>query len=103
MHKRGEYFFEIITKILKYLSIPNIFTMRIEINEHIVADDEICGGDLTFKNTRILIKDVIGLLGAGVTIEEILRDYFPQITKEAIFASLKLASKNIENEKYVAF
>lgn len=77
--------------------------MRIEINEHIVADDEICGGDLTIKGTRVLVWQIIELLGAGVTIEEILRDYFPQITKEAIFASLKLASKNIENEKYVAF
>ena len=77
--------------------------MRIEINEHIVADDEVCGGDLTFKGTRVLVWQVIELLGAGVTIEEILRDYFPQITKEAILSGLTYASGTIENEKIIAF
>ena len=77
--------------------------MRIEINEYIVADDEVCGGDLTFKGTRVMIWQVIELLGAGVTIEEILKDYFPHITKEAILSSLTYASRTIENERFVAF
>ena len=76
--------------------------MRVEINEHIVADTEICGGDLTFKNTRIFVKDVVGLLSAEVTIEEILKEYYPELSREAILASLKLASKTIENERLVA-
>jgi len=75
--------------------------MRIEINPYIVADDEICGGDLTFKDTRIFVKDVIGLLGAGVTIEEILKEYYPELSREAILASLRLASENIENERFI--
>ena len=77
--------------------------MRIEINEYIVADDEICGGSLTFKGTRVMVWQVIELLGAGVPIEEILKDYFPQITKEAIFSSLNYASRTIENEKFISF
>ncbi|MGH9844860.1 MAG: DUF433 domain-containing protein, partial [Blastocatellia bacterium] len=31
---------------------------RIEFGQHIVSDPKICGGDLTFKGTRILVKDV---------------------------------------------
>lgn len=76
--------------------------MRVEINEHIVTDTEICGGDLTFRGTRIFVKDVIGLLSAGVTIEEILKEYYPELSREAILASLKLASKAIENKRLVA-
>jgi len=75
--------------------------MRVEIDEHIVADDDICGGDLTFRDTRILVKDVISLLGAGVTIEDILKEYYPELNREAILASLRLASKNIENERFI--
>ena len=41
-------------------------------NDYIVSDSEICEGSLTFKGTRILIGQVIELLGAGVTIEEII-------------------------------
>lgn len=76
--------------------------MRVEINDYIIADDEICSGTPTFKGTRIMVWQIVELLGAGVTIEEILRDYFPQITKEAILAALNYASKNIENERYIA-
>jgi len=77
--------------------------MRIEINEHIVADDEICGGTPTFKGTRIMVWQVLELLASGVTIDEILKDYFPELRKEAILASLNYASKSIEDEKYIAF
>ena len=76
--------------------------MRVEINEYIIADDEICGGTPTFNGTRILVSQVLSLQAAGISIEEILKDYFPQLTKEAIFAALNYASKNIENERYVA-
>ena len=30
-----------------------------EFGEYIVSDPEICGGDLTFKGTRVLVKDVL--------------------------------------------
>jgi len=75
--------------------------MRIEINDYIVADTEICSGDLTFKDTRIIVKDVIGLLSAGITIEEIIKEYYPEITRESILASLRLASETIENERFI--
>jgi len=70
--------------------------MRINLNEFIVSDSEICGGTHTFKGTRIM-----ELLGAGVSIEEILQNYFPQITKPAILSVLTYASKLIGEEKHV--
>ena len=77
--------------------------MITEINEDIVADSEICGGAPTFKGTRIMVWQVMELLGAGVSIDTILRDYFPQLSKEAIFSALKYASGIIEEEEYVSF
>jgi uncharacterized protein (DUF433 family) len=75
--------------------------MRIEINEYIVANNEICGGTPTFKGTRIMVWQVMELLGAGVSIENILQDYFPQITKPAILSVLTYDSKLIGEEKHV--
>ncbi len=75
--------------------------MRIDINEFIVSDSEICGGTPTFKGTRIMVWQVMELLGAGITIEEILQDYFPQITKPAILSVMTYASKLIGEEKHV--
>jgi uncharacterized protein (DUF433 family) len=46
--------------------------MRLEIGRYIVIDDEVCHGKPVFKGTRILVSDVFELLGAGVSIEEII-------------------------------
>ena len=75
--------------------------MRVKINEYIVADSEICHGKLTFKGTRIMVWQILSLIGAGITTEEIIRDYFPQLSKEAILSAVDYASKLFEEEKYV--
>ncbi|MFH1711554.1 MAG: DUF433 domain-containing protein [Nanoarchaeota archaeon] len=77
--------------------------MRIEINQYIVTDSEICGGTPTFKGTRVMVWQVMELLGAGVSIEEILQNYFPHITRPAILSVLTYASKLIGEEKNVLF
>lgn len=77
--------------------------MRIEINKYIVADSEICHGQPTFKGTRIMVWQIIELLGAGVSVEEILRDYFPQLNREAILSALNYASGIIHEERYASF
>jgi len=38
---------------------------RKELGQYVVADPEICHGQLTFKNTRILVADVLSLLAKG--------------------------------------
>ena len=77
--------------------------MRIETNNYIISNSKICGGSITFKGTRILVGQVIELLGAGITIEEIVEDYFPELNKKIILSALNYASKSIESEKYVSF
>ena len=46
--------------------------MRLEIGRCIVVDDGVCYGKPMFKGTRVLVSDVVELLGAGVSIEEII-------------------------------
>ena len=65
--------------------------MRIEINEYIVADSEICHGKLTFKGTRVMVWQVLDMLGAGVPFEEIL-EAFPSLSREHIIAALKYSA-----------
>jgi len=72
--------------------------MRIEINDYIVADDEICGGTPTFKGTRIMVWQVLELLEAGTPINEILTAYLVPLTKEHIKAALQFAANLTERE-----
>ncbi|MEX2017542.1 MAG: DUF433 domain-containing protein [Candidatus Pacearchaeota archaeon] len=77
--------------------------MKVEINNYIIADDEVCGGSPVFKGTRIMAWQVLELLAAGITINEILKNYFPELDGKAISAALNYASKIMEDERYVAF
>jgi len=75
--------------------------MRIEVNKYIVIDKEICHGKPTFKGTRILVSDVIELLAAGLSIKEILTDYYPTLNEDMVKEALDWAAKIIRGEHYV--
>ena len=66
--------------------------MRIEINEYIVADSEICGGTPTFKGTRIMVWQVLELLEAGMPLEEKIKNFITPLTREHVKAALHYAS-----------
>jgi len=65
--------------------------MRVEINQYIVADSEICHGKPTFKGTRVMVWQVLEMLEGGMSINEIIED-FPSLTKAHIRAALQYAA-----------
>ena len=65
--------------------------MRVEINEYIVSDSEICGGTPTFKGTRIMVWQILELLEAGTPVEEIMNYFITPLTREHIKAALHYA------------
>lgn len=65
--------------------------MRIEINEYIVADSEICHGKPTFNGTRIMVWQVLEMLEGGVPEEKILNAFLVPLTKQHIKATLHYA------------
>lgn len=67
----------------------------ISINKYIVADPEICHGKLTFRGTRVMVWQILEMLAAGETVDEILAD-FPSIAKKHINAALSYAAQITE-------
>jgi len=70
--------------------------VRLKIGEYTVVDDEICYGKLTFKGTRVLVGDVLELLAAGVSIEEIVKDYYPGLSEEMVGEALERAAEIVK-------
>jgi uncharacterized protein (DUF433 family) len=56
------------------------------------------GGKPTIRGMRISVNDILGWLGSGMTIPEILSD-FDELTQEDIFAALNYAADR-ENKIY---
>lgn len=58
-----------------------------ELRRRITVDPEVCGGRPCLRGMRVRVKDILDLLAAGVSREEILADY-PYIEDEDIMAAL---------------
>ena len=60
--------------------------------DRITVDPEVCGGRPCIRGLRIRVKDVLDLLAAGATREEILADY-PYLESDDITAVLEFAAR----------
>ena len=65
---------------------------RTEFGEYIISDPKICGGELTFKGTRILVKDVLYFVAKGMDWDSITSEYHGLIGREAIAETVSLAN-----------
>ena len=64
---------------------------RKELGQYIVADPEICHGQLTFKGTRIMVKSVLHYVAQGKDWDWISQEYFGKVSREAIAEAVSLA------------
>jgi uncharacterized protein (DUF433 family) len=68
-----------------------IESTRTELLSRITVEPGKCGGRPCIRGQRMRVSDVLDLLGAGASIEEILEDY-PYLTREDILAAISYAS-----------
>ena len=66
---------------------------RTELGQYIVADPEICHGQLTVKGTRIMVKSILEMLAKGYDWDRIAAAYNGRITQDAIAEVVKLANE----------
>ncbi len=67
----------------------------------ITIDPEQCGGRPCIRHYRIRVKDVLDMLAAGATREEILQDY-PFLEPADILACLESAAEQVNHPVLVA-
>jgi uncharacterized protein (DUF433 family) len=67
------------------------YCMNLERLNRITVEAGKCGGRPCIRGLRIRVTDVLELLGAGASFEEILRDY-PFLEREDILAALDYAA-----------
>src|SRR5258705_11679197 len=65
---------------------------RTEFGQYIVADPEICHGQLTFTGNRIMVKSVLEMLARGKDWDWISMAYDNRVSREAIAEAVSLAS-----------
>jgi uncharacterized protein (DUF433 family) len=70
--------------------------MRLERLNRITVEVGKCGGRPCIRGFRIRVSDVLELLGAGASIDEILVDY-PFLEREDILAAIEYAAHQVDH------
>lgn len=70
-------------------------------NGHIVIDPKICSGKPVLRGTRIMVKNILGMIAGGYNIDKIL-DAYPELTREMIQSALEYAATVIDEEQVIA-
>ena len=69
-------------------------------NNEIVVDAMICSGKPVIRGTRIMVKNILGMVAGGYTREQILLAY-PELTVEQVQAALEYAAQVLDEEQVV--
>ncbi len=59
--------------------------------ERITVDPKIHFGKPVIKGTRITVQNVLELVNEGLSFDQIIRDYYPDLKKDDIHACLQYA------------
>ena len=70
--------------------------MNIERLKRIMVEEGKCGGCPCIRGLRIRVSDILDLLAAGASFEEILSDY-PFLEREDILAAIEYAARQADH------
>ena len=70
-------------------------------NEWITVNQNICAGKPVIRGTRIMVKNILGLIAGGYTMDQVIQAY-PELTDEMVDAALQYAVTVIDEEKGLA-
>ena len=70
-------------------------------NGFIIVDPKICSGKPVIRGTRIMVKNILGMMAGGYTVDRILAAY-PELTREMVQAALEYAAAVIDEEQVIA-
>ena len=70
--------------------------------ERITLNPSVCKGRPTIRNMRFTVTELLELLAAGMTAEEVLADY-PYLQQEDIYACLLYASLISKTKNVISF
>ena len=70
-------------------------------NGWVIVDPTICSGKPVIRGTRIMVKNILGMVAGGYTLDRILEAY-PELTAEMVRTALEYAAVVIDEEQVVA-
>jgi uncharacterized protein (DUF433 family) len=64
----------------------------------IICDPKICGGKPVIRGTRIMVKNILGMVAGGYSVQRILKAY-PELKAQDVSAALAYAADAVTEEQ----
>ena len=68
--------------------------------DHVIQQPDVMGGKACIRGTRVTVGMLVGQIGAGHSIDEVLADY-PYLEREDIMQALRYAAWRAEEREVV--
>ncbi len=68
---------------------------RIEVNP------EICSGKPVIRGTRIMVRNILGMVAGGYTVDRVVEAY-PDLSRDDVVEALEYAARVVDEEQVVA-
>jgi uncharacterized protein (DUF433 family) len=69
--------------------------------DRIDVNPAVCSGKPIIRGTRIMVRNILGMVAGGYSAERILAAY-PDLTREDVSAALEYAARVIDEEQVIA-
>ena len=71
-------------------------------NEWVVVDSTVCAGKPVIRGTRIMVKNILGMIAGGYSLSQAL-EASPELTREMVDGALQYTVTIIDEEKVLAY
>jgi uncharacterized protein (DUF433 family) len=72
-----------------------------EAMDRIEVNPAICSGKPVIRGTRIMVRNILGMVAGGYSIDNILASY-PDLRREDVIAALEYAAKVVDEDQVIA-
>jgi uncharacterized protein (DUF433 family) len=72
-----------------------------EAMDRIEVNPAICAGKPVIRGTRIMVRNILGMVAGGYSIDKILTSY-PGLGREDVIAALEYAAKIVDEDQVIA-
>ncbi len=72
-----------------------------EAMDRIEVNPAICSGKPVIRGTRIMVRNILGMVAGGYSIDRILESY-PDLGREDVAAALEYAARVVDEDQVIA-
>ncbi len=69
------------------------------VNDRISIDPLVCSGKPCIRGTRIMVRNTLGMMAGGHTMEKVLQAY-PELTQDDVSAAMEFAIQVMDEDRF---